>query len=149
VRRDDGAERLIRLHVKAERVTPAERYARAGHLPAVVWLTAREDLAWLVERRLFDRGCAVQALVDDAESHVLPAIARILHAAGLIVICSVASEDLEDKQRLASLVPASQFLAPSPSELSPRDNEATDQIVRALELRGILPGAGLTPGEGI
>lgn len=149
VRRDDGADRLIRLDVKAERVTPAERYARAGHLPAVVWLTAREDLAWLVERRLFDRGCAVQALVDDAESHALPAIARILHAAGLIVICSVASEDLEDKQRLASLVPAPQFLAPSPSELSPRDNEATDQIVRALELRGILPGAGLTPGEGI
>jgi sulfate adenylyltransferase large subunit len=148
-RRDDGADRLIGLDVKAERVTPAERYARSGHLPAVVWLTARADLAWLLERRLFDRGCAVQALLDDAESHALPAIARILHAAGLIVICSVASEDPEDKERLAAMIPASQFFAPSPSELSPRDNEAANQILRTLELRTILPGAGLTPGEGI
>ncbi len=147
--REDGAGRFLRVDLEGERVTPAERYARAGHLPAVVWLTARKDLAWHIERRLFDRGCLVQALADDAESHELPDIARILHAAGLIVVCSVASEDPTDRERIASLLPPGQFFALAPSELSPRDPDAANQVIRALELRAILPGADLTPGEGI
>ena len=70
-------------------VTPAERYARAGHYPATVWLTARQDLAVLLERKLFDLGCQVHILADDRESHLLPELARVLNNAGLIAILAL------------------------------------------------------------
>jgi hypothetical protein len=47
------------------RVTVAERIARYRHSGATVALGRREQLAWLLERRLFDRGCAV-VIADDA-----------------------------------------------------------------------------------
>jgi sulfate adenylyltransferase subunit 1 (EFTu-like GTPase family) len=80
------------LQFEPGRLTPGERYSRSGHLSATVWLAARADLAWLVERRLFDRGCQVHALADDTETSVLPEVARILNNAGLIAICSTASD---------------------------------------------------------
>ena len=148
-RNGKAAVRLLDVEAPDERVTQAERYARAGHLPAVIWLTARKELAWLLERRLFDRGCLVKALADETDSHLLPDIARILHSSGLIVICSSASEDAADRERARELVSGAEFLAPLPEELSPHDLEAAGQIIRMLQQRAILPGAGLTPGEGI
>ena len=44
---------------KPERVTAAERAAHYGHAEATISLGARPELAWMLERRLFDRGCAV------------------------------------------------------------------------------------------
>jgi len=40
-------------------VTAAERIARYGHAEAIVSLGQRMDLALRLERKLFDRGCAV------------------------------------------------------------------------------------------
>ena len=51
---------------------PAERWERAGHRPVTIWLTARTEVAYLLERELFDRGCLVHVLADDVESHLLP-----------------------------------------------------------------------------
>jgi sulfate adenylyltransferase subunit 1 len=45
--------------MKLGRVTVAERIARYRHSGATVALGRRQQLAWLLERRLFDRGCAV------------------------------------------------------------------------------------------
>ena len=47
------------VEMKLGRVTAAERIARHRHSGATVALGRREPLAWLLERRLFDRGCAV------------------------------------------------------------------------------------------
>jgi len=44
---------------RQERVTAAERAARYGHAEATISLGQRPQLAWMLERRLFDRGCAV------------------------------------------------------------------------------------------
>jgi sulfate adenylyltransferase large subunit len=131
------------------RLTPAERYARWRHQPATVWLTARRDLAYLVERRLFDRGCLVHAVVDDFESHVLPELARFSNLAGMIAICSASSDDPADRERARQLVGADRFLSPEPESLNLDDSQAAQQIIQMLENRGVLPVDRFQVGEGI
>jgi len=131
------------------RLTPAERYARWRHQPATVWLTARRELAYLLERRLFDRGCLVHAVVDEFESHVLPELARFSNQAGMIAICSSGSDDAADRERARTLVGGERFVALEGYELSPDDSKAAFQIIQALENRGILPADRFQVGEGI
>jgi sulfate adenylyltransferase large subunit len=69
------------LDFKRDRVTPAERFARFGHAPAVVEAPT-EAAAYELERELFERGCLVSVLPEEAGSAVLDAIAN----AGAIVI---------------------------------------------------------------
>jgi sulfate adenylyltransferase large subunit len=60
-----GAGMIIRPSDAAESsgpVTAAERFARWGHRGAIVRVGNRPDLARNLERRLFDRGCAVVVL---------------------------------------------------------------------------------------
>jgi hypothetical protein len=137
------------LQFEAGRLTPAERYSRSGHLPATVWLTARADLAWLVERRLFDRGCQVQALADDTETTVLPDVARILNNTGMIVICSTASDDPAGHARARSVIGDARFVDFAPDALPATDDEAASVILRRLEDRGILRKEDFSAGEGI
>ena len=119
-------------------VTPAERYARAGHYPATVWLTARQDLAVLLERKLFDLGCQVHVLADDRESHLLPELARVLNSAGLIAICSIAAPDPVEAERAAALAGDNRFLVVDPQTLPVRDEEASEVIMKQLEDRNVL-----------
>ncbi len=119
-------------------VTPAERYARAGHYPATVWLTARQDLAMLLERKLFDLGCQVHVLADDRESHLLPELARVLNSAGLIAICSIAAPDPVEAERAAALAGENRFLLIDPQTLPVRDEEASEVIMKQLEDRSVL-----------
>ncbi|HET8548772.1 MAG TPA: sulfate adenylyltransferase subunit CysN [Bryobacteraceae bacterium] len=141
---------LSGVEFEQSRVTPGERYGRSGHYPVTVWLTARRDLAYLVERMLFDRGCSVHVLADDFESHLLPELARMSAAVGLITICSVASAQAGDRESARDTVGVDHFVAFEPEELPARDDEAAQRICRVLEDRGFLGtiGAGLS-GEGI
>jgi len=91
-------------------VTALERAARWGHPGAVVRIGGRIALAQALERKLFDRGCAVVVL--PAQQHQA---ARALADAGLLVIALVA--------RLAAEDP-----------LPDGDAEACDEILRHLNL---------------
>ena len=62
-------------------VTPAERQARHGHRARAVWAGRDEELAYGLERKLFDQGCAVA--VTDSDATVIQALLQ----AGCIVIC--------------------------------------------------------------
>lgn len=126
------------IEFERSRLTAAERWARAGHRPAAIWLIARLDLAYLLERELFDRGCFVHVLADDAESHLMPDLARIASAAGLITICSVASDESEDRERARELVGGDIFLDIDPLALPANDFEAMAVITSQLESRGVL-----------
>jgi hypothetical protein len=138
------------LEFEASRLTPAERYARAGHHPATIWLNARRDLAYTLERVLFDQGCIVHVLADDAESGLLGDLARVLNAVGAIAICSTGSTSPEERERVKGLVGETFFVAPDPLSLSPNDAIAATQLVRMLEDRGVLPSAyRFSGGEGI
>ena len=69
------------LRLEAARVTPAERLARHRHSGAVVPLGPRPDLAGILERNLFDRGCAV-TIADRAADETLDALEK----AGLLIL---------------------------------------------------------------
>ncbi|MBC7928930.1 MAG: sulfate adenylyltransferase, partial [Bryobacteraceae bacterium] len=126
------------IEFERSRLTPAERWERAGHRPVTVWLTARLDLAYMLERELFDRGCLVHVLTDDVESRILPDLARISSAAGLITICSVASDEAAARERARTVLGVDSFVEFDPSALSPRDDTATAEVTAELENRGFI-----------
>jgi sulfate adenylyltransferase large subunit len=133
-----------------DKVMPAERYARLGHQPATIWLTARIEVASILERRLFDRGCLVQVLADRAESGILPELAEVLHGAGAIVICSAGADMGGERDRALTYVGADRFLEFEPESLPAADEAAANRILEALEERAIIPpGERFGGGEGI
>ena len=128
-----------KLRFLTGRVTPEERYSRNSHLPVTVWLTARTELAWMLERRLFDRGCQVQALADDVENRLLPQLAAMFNAAGLIAVCSA---DFRPE-------PGPNIIVFEPDQLPPKDLDAVEFILRELEKRGVFLPGDFTVAEGI
>src|SRR5580658_7722618 len=102
-------------------VTPAERMARYGHSAATVSLGPRTQLAALLERKLFDRGCAVTIANDTLM-------------------------DVSDSGLLVLLVSDKEPDWPLPED----DAKAAHQIIATLEDAGVLlPEERLTGGEGI
>ena len=143
-------DELRGIEFKASRVTPAERFARAGHFPAVVWLTARRELAYQVEARLFAEGCQVHVLSEDVESQIVPELAQLLSEAGLIAIVSTTSFDAEGRAHTRELVGAERFVEFPPRALPASDERAAALVRDELERRGIIRGSGrLMEGEGI
>jgi sulfate adenylyltransferase subunit 1 len=114
------AERARRaVELKLGRVTAAERIARYRHSGAIVALGPREQLAFLLERKLFDRGCAVVVANDTGVN---------AGATGLLVLLlSDETNDLPDDDARA----------------------ADEVIRRLEESGILLPDESLTGGEGI
>jgi sulfate adenylyltransferase large subunit len=141
---------LRELEFQNSRLTPAERYSRAGHYPAVIWLSGRKDLAYLLEVKLFSRGCQVHVVSGETESAILPELAQLLAAAGLIVIFSVPAMDPVEVERARELVTPGRFIGIAPDALAPSDEEAARQICDQLEAGGIIPAvSNFRDGEGI
>lgn len=124
---------MIRGRAAAEsesrHVTAAERYARTGHRGVVISVAGDEELAYILERKLFDRGCLVTIAAQEEE-------AKTLESAGVIAIC---------------LAPCREGFVIDPATLSENSEEAAEQICRKLETRSVIgnragPFAG---GEGI
>src|ERR1017187_5147828 len=118
----------------AGRVTEAERRALRGHAPLAICLPPdRTDLAWLLERRLFDQGYTVH-VIQQPES-LRQAVLTTLDA-GLIAI--VAPAGPADWDVLRQAVPPGQLVR---AENVQQAMEAVARLVR--------PDAPLTGGEGI
>ncbi|MFB3917210.1 MAG: sulfate adenylyltransferase subunit CysN [Terriglobales bacterium] len=146
---EDSKFRTALLQVEASRLTPGERYSRAGHYPATIWLTGREDLAYQLERKLFDRGCQVHVLTDSYESRLLPELAQLLNAAGLISIFNLPVFDWEECDRARALLGNEHFFEFAPETLNSSDACAADEICAALEAQGIIRRTNVVAGEGI
>ncbi|HOL72807.1 MAG TPA: sulfate adenylyltransferase subunit CysN [Bryobacteraceae bacterium] len=149
--KEDEARAAFReLEFRVSRLSPAERYARAGHYPATIWLTAREQLAYLLEVRLFERGCRVHVVAEHVETSILPELAQLLDAAGLITIFCASTLNAAERDRAEELVGSRRFLTFAPQSLDANDERAVEQICAELERRGIIPrAAGFAEGEGI
>jgi sulfate adenylyltransferase subunit 1 len=120
-----GRSKSAALDLRHERVTPVERIARYRHGGETVSLGDRKPLAWLLERKLFDRGCAVTVI-----EHAPPETLAALEQAGLLVLL------VSNKK---------------PNWDLPRDDsEAADFVIASLEASEVLLGTeSLTGGEGI
>jgi len=120
-----GRSQSAALDLRHERVTPVERIARYRHGGETVSLGDRKPLAWLLERKLFDRGCAV-TVIEHASDETLAA----LEQAGLLVLLLSGKKPQWD--------------------LPPDDSEAADFAIASLEASEILLGTeSLIGGEGI
>jgi sulfate adenylyltransferase large subunit len=118
----------------SSRVTPAERYIRAGHRPQAIWLECTEELAYALERKLFDRGCLVQVLQGAGAT----AIAQASIEAGLISICMIAEDDAGARESLRHDVGSDRFFAARAVNLPDDPEHAAEQICRTLEDRGYI-----------
>ncbi len=121
------------LTEQESQVSADERRQRLGHAPATVWLTGltgsgKTTIAYALERRLFDLGCACQVLdgenarlsfsmdlgfsADDrAENNRRAAeVARLFNEAGLISICAFLSPYEEERRRAREIVGGERFL---------------------------------------
>ena len=88
------------------RVTDAERRAMRGHGPLAICLPpGRTDLAWLLERRLFDHGYTVHVIHEPED---LRQAVRTALAAGLVAVVSPAAPS--DWDTLLKAVPADQLI---------------------------------------
>jgi hypothetical protein len=124
VAKTPSAAKLATVALKAHQVTPAERISRNRHPGAIIRLGERTELAWALERRLFDRGCIV-TVVDRAADETLEALEK---AGLLVLLISDAASDWE----------------------LPDDAKAVGFIVNRLEETGVLLSEeALTGGEGI
>jgi len=131
----------------SSRVTPAERYIRAGHRPLAIWLVGEEELAYTLERKLFDRGCLVQVVAGEE----VAGIAAASTDAGLISICTSREEGSGVRDALKRAVGSDRFLAVSAGELPADSEQAAEEICRILEDRGYIrrPPKPFTGGAGI
>jgi len=113
------------LVISADPVTPAERLARNRHSGAIVPLGLRSGLATTLERKLFDRGCAVTIANHQADEML-----EALENAGLLVLVVSDAEPAWD--------------------LPDDDLAAARRIINKLEETGALLSQGsVTGGEGI
>jgi hypothetical protein len=116
----------------ADRVTPAERHARTGHLAAAVWVSQGPEVAARLERSLFDAGAMVLVLESGREGDLLPRLVEIALTAGVIVLCAAGADQLPPTARLRELAGADRFL-----EFSGSAEDSATLLVE-LEQRGIL-----------
>jgi sulfate adenylyltransferase large subunit len=117
--------KAVVLDIRQERVTPVERIARYRHGGETISLGDRRSLAWMLERKLFDRGC-VATVIENASPETLAA----LEQAGLLVLL------VSNKK--------------AKWDLPENDSEAVGFVMSALEeSESLLRNESLTGGEGI
>jgi len=121
----------------SSRVTPAERHLRAGHRPVVVWLAGNADLAYVLERKLFDRGCLVH-VVSEVDRRILGSVLETSTDTGLISICAVEVEDESTRDEMKRAVGNDRFLALNVARLPENIEDASDAICGTLEEKGYI-----------
>ena len=89
-----------------QRVCPADQQSRAGHRAVTLWLDAGDEVAYRLERLLFDVDCRVHAV---EASPPVAAICRALNDAGVIALIH-GSSDSELRESARSFLGAENFL---------------------------------------
>ena len=123
----------------ASPVSFGERVTRQGHVGAAIELGGRRELAWRLERALFDRGCYVFAFEKQSDE-VTDALVRL----GAIVIVPGLAE------RGFSIATAVGKTDTSAETLSLANEEALQSLERLLErMQILLPAPGWSDSGGI
>ena len=128
----ERAEEWLAAEFRTGRVTPAERYVRAGHRPFAIWLEGGEELAFALERKLFDRDCLVHVLEGEASADVVAAFTD----AGMISICRAAPDDTSAAESIERAVGSDRFVTVNAATLPGDPETAADEICQSLEQQG-------------
>ncbi|MFN0165655.1 MAG: sulfate adenylyltransferase subunit CysN [Bryobacteraceae bacterium] len=144
---EPARQRREESELELTRVTPGERYARSGHRPATVWLSGEPEIAYVAERKLFDRGYHVQVLDEAWPAELLPQLASALNENGVIVL--VIAPSTADRGRAHAIVGDERFIAMDFSGHTGEADRAADEAIRRLEAAGFIPASLFDGGEGI
>ncbi len=96
------------------------------------------NLAYALERKLFDRGYLTHVVAAQTDGSVLLELAQNVIAAGLITICSADFLYEVERERAQALVSTERFVDFDASLLETPD-QAAEQLSQVLEARGIKP----------
>src|SRR5262249_57828104 len=77
-----------------------EQQAQAGHRAVTVWIESGAEVAYELERLLFDGNCRVHAI--EAAPHI-PAVARALNDAGVIALVYGSTDPVLREQMLRAI----------------------------------------------
>jgi hypothetical protein len=120
------------------RVSTSERQERIGHPPVMIWLNGGANLAYALERELFNRGYLTHVIAAQTDGSVLLELAHNVVAAGLVTVCSADFLYEVERERAQALVDPSQFLDFDGSRFED-DGQAIAAILQELTVRGIAP----------
>ncbi len=116
-------------------VTRLEQESRAGHRAATVWLETPAEVAFELERILFDAGCRVHAITAGEAGFHLPEMARALNDAGVIaLVCGAGEPELRERTREKAL--PDHFLCVEAAEEELR----AEAVFQMLKEQGLISG---------
>ena len=126
-----------RAGTESDGVPAKSRESRIGHRAALIWLNGGAQVAYAVEKALFDRGYLTHVLTAQTDGSVLLEVARNMLAAGLITICSADFLYEVERERAQALLTSEQFIDCDVSHFeTPEDTVA--EVSRELTKRGIV-----------
>jgi bifunctional enzyme CysN/CysC len=121
---------------EASSISRMEQQSRAGHRAVTIWVDGFAEIAFRLERALFDANCRVHALAVSEAGDSLAAVSHVLNEAGVIAVL-YGPMDEAAAGGLRRQIGAESFL-----EFQPAAGEsaeaATERLYRQLENDGIL-----------
>jgi len=135
-----AGEKEFSSHAVAETpVAAEERYARHGHLPAVLLLEGHPALAVRLERLLFDRGFEVLHVNrPEFSGDTLTETVRVARSAGLIVLYSGDALSGETKRRIAAEFADRFFDLAGAKDLHGNEELATRYVLALAQSLGLI-----------
>jgi sulfate adenylyltransferase large subunit len=113
-----------------DRISDGERQIRLGHPATLIWLKGSTNLAYLLERELFNRHYLTHVIAAQMDGSVLLALARNLLAAGLVTICSAEFLFEVERERASSLVAPDRFIELDASQFDSVEEALTEVLGR-------------------
>ncbi len=122
-------------------VTPAERIARNRHRGAIIFLGNRESVGSLLERRLFDHGCAVVRFTELRSTDVDAWKSTLVEAAWLVIVSGRGVPGTRavqpDETRIVT-ADGSWIVDLAAHEFAENDEAAVQEVQNALQRYGVL-----------
>ncbi len=137
IRGDASLARPEKSSASDHRISRMEQQSRAGHRAVTVWLETAPEVAYQLERLLFDANCRVHALLASESGSTIPEITQALNDAGVIaLVCGPG--DAEAQERIRQKIGAENFLCMEASPADEKPEQAADRILSIIEEQGFV-----------
>ena len=135
---DVAADTAAAISRGPARLTLEEREARQGHRAVTVWLDGPPEVAYAIERLLFEGGCQASVLTVAGAGGHMADIARALNSAGVIALCAAPASAARERDQARGVIGADRFLLVDVSRLAATEGPAAT----AAEVRQLMRAAG-------
>jgi sulfate adenylyltransferase large subunit len=123
---------------EAKHISGAEREQRVGHAPVLIWLNGGLQLAFEIERELFNRGYLTHVVAAQSDGSIMLEIVQNVAAAGLLTICAADFLYEVERDRAKALIDPERFIDVNASLFSSLE-ESVARISEILAERQIFP----------